>query len=180
MLYTGPVDSPLSCSRLPRETDAAWGAFLFWRDSAYPQGTSGPYAPRSVERVALSLGLPLDAVRIYAATYQWHERAGAYDRALEALQAESMPAVDRHKRLLNKARGLVESELDRLISRAERDATLKPSELEKLMGLIIKFEREIAAEKPELEKPPEQWDLSKLTFTELKLLEELKQKATRT
>jgi hypothetical protein len=166
----GEVARTCAWERRERESDVAWHLFQAYRDSAYPDGPRGAYVPRDVALVARALGLPLDSVLGFCTSFQWQERCNAYDRALEeSLSLDDATLAERRtQRTLAKLRTLAESELDKLVERAERgEGSLQPRDVEKILNLVLKVESTV---KP---KPKETstWDLSKLSNEEIEMLD---------
>lgn len=184
-------DTPVpTWTKLARESDSDWALFLAYRNSAYPEGPQGRFVPRDLLRIATEVGLPLNHVEGLAASFAWARRAGAYDRAVDTARASTTQdtPVDasrrRTERITAKARSLVEKELDKLLEKAERlgeVGALRPAELEKIMQLVFRMERELHAPKTNeaSETLQDEYDLDSLSIEDLVSLRDTMLKAAK-
>lgn len=179
-----PTAPPIPWGRLAREGDAAWALFNTFRESAYPDGPGGRFVPRNLVQLAAAVGLSHDYIRNLSSSFQWYPRAGAYDRELdrakvEADIGEAFRVRQRHLRLLAKSRLLVESELDKLLTRSTSEdlpvASVK--ELTTMLELIISKERLLMGEHTDHVLQEGEWKLEELELEELEELEKIRRKA---
>jgi len=172
-------------SRLPGETDGGWAYFLHFRNMAYPDGPLGRFQAREIRAMAEALDVNPGSLYPYVNAFLWHERAGAYDRAIDSAkvasdQSEVMRVRGRHTRLLEKARHYAESELDKLTRRASNPdtPTASPREVKDLLEFVIKTERLLTGDVTDrIGVEGGSWDLEELSLEELELLQSLRKKA---
>lgn len=171
-------------SRLPREGDAAWSAFLAYRDMAYPEGPAGRFATRNMRALSDALGVRHDYLRHLSSSFNWADRAGSYDRALDMAKTEMdlsevQRVRQRHLRLLAKARTFAEMELDKMVRRASDPdiSTASAREVKDLLEFAIKTERLLLGEHTDHLKLDGEWDLEDLSLEDLEALEEIRKKA---
>src|SRR5690606_28050791 len=125
-----------------------------FRDMAYPDGPNGKFHPRNMAALARSTGVSHDHLRGLSSSFKWTDRAGAYDRALDAARtkadlSELVKMRGRHLRLMGKARTLAEVELDKYLRKATTDPEVNAMtvrELRDMLELVIKHERLIHGE----------------------------------
>lgn len=186
----GPVlvterDPIVAWSRLATETDQGWAYFLHFRNMAYPDGPLGRFQAREIKSMALALGVSPETLYTYSGAFLWADRAGAYDRAIDAAkvaadQSEVVRMRSRHVRLLEKARLVAESELDKMARRSANPdvSVVSAKEVKDLLEFVIKTERLMAGEATERVDVNGAWDLDKLTLEELEALEAIRNRAS--
>jgi hypothetical protein len=170
---------------MPRETDSAWTLFLAFRDMAYPDGPAGRFAPRTIPALASALGMSQVHLHGYSAQHQWFQRAGEFDRALDAAKteadfSEARRTRLRHIRLLGKARLALEVELDRWLARLGGDlehSSMTPREVMQGLELVIKSERLVQGEHTDHVKVDGEWDLDGLALEDLEQLDQIRKRA---
>ena len=157
--------------RRPDEPDEPWGAFIRFRDWAYPEGYDGRYRDRRLSEVAIALQTPSTRLRGWCSSYDWHARAGAFDRELDRRRVEvGLNDLQRvqatHGRILAKASGLVEHALDDLRARVEAGETLSPGDWTRMCDMVLKAERLHTGQSTENVSVQHRIDLSKLSYAE--------------
>ncbi len=171
-------------SRLPNESEQGWQYFLHFRNMAYPEGPLGRFQAREIKAMAAALSVSPETLYSYSGAFIWHDRAGAYDRAIDAAkvsaeQGEIVRVRSRHLRLLEKTRLYAETELDKLQRKAANPETTPSAsarEIKDLLEFVIKTERLLMGEVTDrvgVEGGGE-WDLEKLPLEHLEALEEMR------
>lgn len=169
--------------RQPCDTNASFPYFKAYRDT--PSGVK-----RTLERVRFRPAETRHAVpRDQAPTLQeltqwyvehnWRERVEAYDLFLDSVHTDEIKAASletardlaaRHKAMLQRGYELAVSQLDAFLRKMESspdgEAIMKPSELNKLVEVVVKYERLVQGEATE--RTEEKTDLSKLSPDELR------------
>jgi hypothetical protein len=180
--YTVNVTEPWT--RQPRESEVQHAWFLLYRDSAYPQGPSGKFEPRSLRQVAADLGYPYVTVQSWADSFAWADRAGAYDayvtsRRDEAALSEADRTTALHGAQVRRLSRFVDKELAKAEAVGESPVPYftKPRDLLVAMELSIKLQRLINEQATSIVRVDDDLDLSQLTDEELELQEKLREKA---
>lgn len=130
------IEQPQPWERLQREPDAAWGAFVYYRDTN-PRN-------RSIKKCVNALYGTLDAVSSwekYSVKWRWRERVEAWDAEQDRVAREArLEAIrqmdDRH---VSEARALQAKALERL--RQIDPKELKPREVLNYLIEAAKLER---------------------------------------
>lgn len=162
------------------DSDAPWAIF---QDYCF-----GMNAPRKIERLAkMHPNHQPSLLRAWSYTGRWDDRAALWDAHLNevrrhAVEDEVESLARRHARLARKVQGVAERELNKLsdqVDKSEGVMRLEPRDVLRYVQVGTAVERGAAAI-PEVEKPKEEFDLSKFSLEELRVWRELMIKATGT
>lgn len=170
--------------RLPREGDSAWVLFNAYRESGYPKGPAGGFAPRNKAALAEASGLTPEYLYRLAGEFKWDQRAGAWDRELDrrAREVDLSDAEFARKVMLRRLRklgNLAEIELDKLLVRATDPdlPQMTAKELVQTLEFVLKAERLMAEKPTEIVRAEGAWNLEDLSVEDLEALNALRKKA---
>lgn len=169
---------PAPWERQPTDTEESWLAFVAYRDAAPPRRLIRP-----------GVGASGKVSAMYQA-HAWGPRVEAFDRMVDIIKVaervnlEKVTAKERaskHLRVLDDAIELCAIEINGLLESARKYAAngpaagaIKPSDLNKLLELTIKYQRLIQGEATEIVGQAQ--DLSVLTDEELAAAEQMAEK----
>lgn len=170
--------SKITWTRRKNEDEAAWKAFVSYREQRSPRRTQ--YV--TVDGMQVSPG----DIATWAKKYDWLTRAADYDAHLDtvflaereaALKIGAQTAAAEHLQILASMREVLGREMAKW-NAASRDAgvtVMKPGELQKYAETVVKLERLVRGQSTETVETV--YDFSKLTTEEIKTLLELTEKA---
>jgi hypothetical protein len=170
-------------TRQARESDLQHLWFMYFRDSAYPEGPGGRYEPRRLAQVAEDLGQPLAALQGLAESFAWVVRAAAWDKLVDARRLDAqLTEVDKQRAKHSKTWDLLwtglENETAKLVQQMLGPApVLKPRELESLLKSATELMRLLKGEAGSITEVKDQNDYSNLTAEELWQMRTLLDKA---
>lgn len=168
-----PAVVPKPWEQHPCDTGDSWEAFKKYRDLRPPR------------RQRAVLGYATSRVNEWFNDNNWPQRVSAYDAHMERVaQTEREQFVKQktqeitadHMAILQTARFLVQSELDKLMDASkmsEAHGLLKPADVAKFMELSIRFDRLIRGETTDNET---RVDLSMLSVDDLRAVREIRKK----
>jgi hypothetical protein len=142
-------------------------------------------APRKIERLAkMHPNHAPSLLRAWAYSGRWDDRVDRWDAHLNALRRAAVEdevesLARRHGRLAQKVQRVAERELNKLSAQCEAPGEvlrLEPRDILRYVHVGTTVERAAAAI-PEVEKPKEEFDLSKFSLDELRIWRELMIKA---
>lgn len=183
---TAAEQVPRPWERNSTESDVQWRCFLRYRNTGSMNGdTPGRRIKKSV--ADLEGVHPVDLQK-WSAEHGWRERATLYDMHLDSisLEATEKNIKDMHKRHIRSARLLqrfANTEMGKLAVKAEERThdpvdDAKPGDVARILDTGVKLERLSSGEATERTENSDGLNLSKLTVDELKLLKQLKEKAS--
>lgn len=185
---TTPIDPTLPLliwERYPNESENYYSYFRMYVESAYPEGPSGRFAPRSLTKLAKQFGIQRKFVSQLCVRYHWATRAGAWDRHIDRQRADAtLDHVERmhkrHLRRLAKLGSLAEMELDKLLERAQSAdvSHLTAGEILKMLDFTQRSERLMQGEATEHVRVDTDWNLEALDLNDLKDLARIRKKAS--
>lgn len=187
----------------PNENRDQYGAFILFRDSAYPSGVAGEWVRRTIPntiRIAHEKGWTLaqTTANTWHHQYGWADRARAYDLWLDqitkgSIESELIRMRRKQLRALAKISELVEGETDRHLARIDRlnrdqegnpvdmpVTVTKPKELAQMLRHTVTMERLVMGETTEqiggLPGTTEVMDLTNCTLEDLREIERVRAK----
>jgi hypothetical protein len=170
-------------TRQARESDLQHLWFMYFRDSAYPEGPGGRFTPRSLAGVAEDLGQPLSAVQGLAESFAWVVRAAAWDKLVDARRLDAqLTEVDKQRAKHSRTWDLLwtglENETAKLVQQMLGPApVLKPRELESLLKSATELMRLLKGEAGSIVEVKDPHDYSQLSEEELWTFRALQEKA---
>lgn len=167
---------PNPWDRLPHESEAAYGAFLRFRNMGV-MGHATYGGRRSLRKLSALDGRSYDVLRQWSSAFDWRERACAYDRHLDEISMETTEETvremaRRHVLLSRRMQEVSARHLEKILDGKVDEVT--PRDAARLADVGFKMERLARGQSTEITEG--KLDLSKLSLEDLQALKKIREK----